>query len=208
MLIIAIPALAGRGCHFSGRGLRRVVQMPSRRSPVSPIDFDLKSGSVQVSASEQIVLAHEPDFVLGRLRVSPARRELVRDDGAREILEHRVMQVLVALAKAEGSIPTRDALTVQCWDARVVGEDAINRVISHLRKAGNGIGAGSFEIETITKIGYRLTGNSADGREGLALILPKQPARREERPKRLSRRSMMIGAAAAGVAAVMTASLL
>ena len=77
--------------------------MPSRRSPVSPIDFDLKSGSVQVSASEQIVLAHEPDFVLGRLRVSPARRELVRDDGAREILEHRVMQVLVALAKAEGS---------------------------------------------------------------------------------------------------------
>lgn len=182
--------------------------MPSRRSPVSPIDFDLKSGSVQVSASEQIVLAHEPDFVLGRLRVSPARRELVRDDGAREILEHRVMQVLVALAKAEGSILTRDELTVQCWEGRVVGEDAINRVISHLRKAGNGIGAGSFEIETITKIGYRLTGNSADGREGLALILPKQPARREERPKRLSRRSMMIGAAAAGAAAVTTASLL
>jgi DNA-binding winged helix-turn-helix (wHTH) protein/tetratricopeptide (TPR) repeat protein len=124
-----------------------------------------------VAEIERIILAHEPDFVLGRLRVSPARRELVRDDGAREVLEHRVIQVLVALAKAAGGILTRDELTLQCWEGRVVGEDAINRVISRLRKAAGGIGAGSFDIETITKIGYRLTGDGVTGDDGVALVV-------------------------------------
>ena len=133
-----------------------------------------------MAEAERIVLAHEPDFVLGRLRVSPARRELVRDDGARELLEHRVMQVLVALAKAGGSILTRDELTLRCWEGRVVGEDAINRVISHLRKAAHGIGAGSFEIETITKIGYRLTGDAIADR-GVALVVPNERAHHQHR---------------------------
>jgi len=112
-----------------------------------------------MTASAKIELAHEPDFVLGRLSVSPSRRELVRDDGEREVIEHRVMQVLVALSRAEGGILTRDELTMSCWDGRVVGEDSIHRVMSRLRKVANGIGAGSIEIETITKIGYRLTSN-------------------------------------------------
>ena len=47
--------------------------------------------------SDQIVLAKEPDFLLGALEVSPARRQAVVDDKA-EILQPRVMQVLVALA--------------------------------------------------------------------------------------------------------------
>ncbi|HXG81487.1 MAG TPA: winged helix-turn-helix domain-containing protein, partial [Sphingomicrobium sp.] len=105
----------------------------------------------------RVELAHEPDFVVGRLTVSPSRRELVRDDGEREVIEHRVMQVLIALVRARGGIVTRDELTMSCWNGRVVGEDAIHRVLSRLRKVANGIGAGSFEIETITKIGYRLT---------------------------------------------------
>jgi DNA-binding winged helix-turn-helix (wHTH) protein/tetratricopeptide (TPR) repeat protein len=113
-----------------------------------------------MSVADRVNLAHEPDFVLGRLTASPSRRELVRDDGEREVIEHRVMQVLIALSKAEGSIVTRDELTMSCWDGRVVGEDAIHRVLSRLRKVANGIGAGSIEIETITKIGYRLTSNA------------------------------------------------
>ena len=147
-----------------------------------------------MSEAEPVVLAHEPDFVLGRLRVSPQRRELVRDDGAREVLEHRVVQVLVALAKASGNILTRDELTFLCWNGRVVGEDAINRVISRLRKAAHGIGAGSFDVETITKVGYRLTGD-----DGIAALLP------QELPggaggSRVTRRSFAVGAAIAALA--------
>ncbi|MFL6760388.1 winged helix-turn-helix domain-containing protein [Sphingomonas sp.] len=150
-----------------------------------------------MSEAERIVLAHEPDFVLGRLRVSPVRRELVRDDGLRDLLEHRVMQVLVALAKAGGSILTRDELTLRCWEGRVVGEDAINRVISHLRKAALGIGAGSFEIETITKVGYRLTGDN-----GVGLVVAEEPPDAAMRPRWSTRRSFAVGALSAGIVAI------
>lgn len=110
----------------------------------------------------RIDLAHEAEFLLGRLTVFPSRRELLRDDGARDVLEHRVMQVLIALARAGGAVVTRDDLTRCCWEGRVVGEDAINRVISRLRKTAEGIGEGSFRIETITKIGYRLVGRETE----------------------------------------------
>lgn len=105
---------------------------------------------------ERIELAREPDFALGRLTVSPSRREIIGDDGKREVIEHRIMQVLIALVKANGAIVTRDELTLSCWDGRVVGEDALNRVTSRLRRVAKGIGAGSFQIETVTRIGYRL----------------------------------------------------
>ena len=110
----------------------------------------------RLAEAARVVLAHEPDFTLGRLKVSPAMRELVRDDGRREVLEHRVMEVLVALARCAGTILTRDELTERCWQGRVVGDDAITRVISLLRRTADGIGSGSFSIETITKVGYRL----------------------------------------------------
>ncbi|MDO6415979.1 winged helix-turn-helix domain-containing protein [Sphingomonas sp. BIUV-7] len=86
----------------------------------------------------------------------PALRQLAREDGTDEILEPRVMQVLVALAEAEGAIVSRDDLSHCCWEGRIVGDDAINRVISRLRRSAEGIGARSFRIETITKVGYRL----------------------------------------------------
>ena len=106
--------------------------------------------------TDRVDLAHAPGFTLGHLSVRPALHQVVRDDGAEEVLQHRVMQVLVALARADGGIVTRDELTMSCWDGRVVGEDAINRILSRLRSVATGIGADSFRIETITRVGYRL----------------------------------------------------
>ncbi|WP_201299164.1 winged helix-turn-helix domain-containing protein, partial [Novosphingobium sp. 9U] len=106
-------------------------------------------------AAAPIELAHEPPYTIGPLRICPSTRELVRGD-ATEVLEPRVMQVLVALYRAGGAILSRDDLTRSCWAGRAVGEDAINRVISRLRRAAEGIGGGVFRIETVTKVGYRL----------------------------------------------------
>lgn len=103
----------------------------------------------------RVVLAHEPPFTIGKVRVQPARRQ-VEAQGRRETVEPRVMQVLVALARADGSIVTRDELLERCWDARIVTDDAINRVLSRIRQIGSGIGGNSFKIETVTKVGYRL----------------------------------------------------
>jgi DNA-binding winged helix-turn-helix (wHTH) protein/tetratricopeptide (TPR) repeat protein len=142
----------------------------------------------------RIDLAHEAPFRLGTLEVRPALRQLVRDDGNEEVLEPRVMQVLVALARAQGGIVSRDDLTRSCWEGRVVGEDAINRVVSRLRRAAEGIGQGSFRIETITKVGYRLLREGETGTPAPAPDSPLAQARAEVHRLRLDRRAMLAGA--------------
>ena len=102
----------------------------------------------------RVVLAHEQPFRMGTLKVDPATRQ-VECGGKNETLEPRVMQVLVALYQA-GRIVTRDELIERCWAGRVVGDDAINRVISRLRHLATEFAGGSFSVETIARVGYRL----------------------------------------------------
>jgi DNA-binding winged helix-turn-helix (wHTH) protein/Tfp pilus assembly protein PilF len=102
-----------------------------------------------------IELARQRPFRLGRVEVRPATRELIGPLG-RAVIEPRVMQVLVALARAGGEILTRDDLTESCWAGRIVGEDALSRVISKLRRASEGVGRDGWRLETVTKVGYRI----------------------------------------------------
>lgn len=103
-------------------------------------------------------LAHQAAFRLGDMEVRPPTREVVSPHG-REVLQPRVMQVLVTLANAEGAVVSRDDLIERCWDGRVVGEDAITLVMMKLRKLATRTG-GAFAVETIPRVGYRL---AADG---------------------------------------------
>jgi DNA-binding winged helix-turn-helix (wHTH) protein/tetratricopeptide (TPR) repeat protein len=105
--------------------------------------------------SVRVDLAHERDFAIGPLNVRPSTREVERD-GERQVIEPRVMQVLVALHRADGAVVSKDDLAHSCWEGRVVGEDAINRVISRLRKLGEGLGKDVFQVETVTRVGYRM----------------------------------------------------
>jgi TolB-like protein/DNA-binding winged helix-turn-helix (wHTH) protein/tetratricopeptide (TPR) repeat protein len=114
------------------------------------------AGSPIQAPARRVVLAHESAIALGPLRVVPALRQIVHADGRDEIVEPKVMEVLVVLLRANGGILTRDELCAAAWDGRIVGDDAINRVLSRLRRLSEGIGAGTFTVETITKVGYRL----------------------------------------------------
>lgn len=100
-------------------------------------------------------LGKRASFFFGATEIRPASCEVL-GPGGREALEPRVMQVLVALASAEGETVTRDQLNLQCWGGRIVSDDSINRAISRIRQIARGAGAGTFEVETIPKIGYRL----------------------------------------------------
>ncbi len=100
-------------------------------------------------------LAREPDFQLGSLNVRPSLREVLAR-GRRHVLEPRVMQVLVALARMDGGVVSRDALIEACWGGRIVGEDAINRCIGRLRRLSETCN-GAFSIETVARVGYRLS---------------------------------------------------
>lgn len=101
-----------------------------------------------------IDLAHSTDFSLGSIQVRPSSRELI-GSGAPLMVEPKVMQVLVALADAGGRVVSRDELIEKCWSGRVVGEDAINRVIGKLRRVAEASG-GVFRVETVARSGHRL----------------------------------------------------
>jgi DNA-binding winged helix-turn-helix (wHTH) protein/tetratricopeptide (TPR) repeat protein len=106
-----------------------------------------------------IDLAQEADFDLGLLRIRPAKCE-VEWNGASQILQRRVMQVLVALAQARGSVVSQDDLVLRCWRGLSVSDDAIFRCISRLRKLAAGYPDAPYAIETIPGVGYRLTSSS------------------------------------------------
>ncbi|HVH48749.1 MAG TPA: winged helix-turn-helix domain-containing protein [Sphingomicrobium sp.] len=119
---------------------------------------------VPIGRAQAIVLAHEPPFHIGAAEIRPATREFV-NGGTPAVVEPRVMQLLVALHRAKGSVVSKDDLIGLCWDGRVVGEDAINRVVSRLRHDAVEKAGGAFRVETITKVGYRLVtdGPQRDG---------------------------------------------
>lgn len=109
-----------------------------------------------LSRDEPVRLSDERDFSLGDLEVHPSVSEVARADH-RQHIEPRVMQVLVALASAGGTVVSRDELIRRCWDGRVISEAAINRCISKLRAlADRGDGTRSFQVETIARVGYRI----------------------------------------------------
>jgi adenylate cyclase len=123
-------------------------------------------------AAQRVSLAHESAVRLGAVHVDPPSRRVTHDDGREEFLEPRVMQVLVALLRAEGRIVSRDELLTTCWPGVLVGEDALNRVMGRLRRLTGGVAAGAFRIETVTKVGYRLVSPALE----VAAAPPPPPA--------------------------------
>lgn len=139
-------------------------------------------------------LAHQAALSLGSLDIRPSTREVVWS-GGREMLQPRVMQVLVTLALARGEVVSRDDLIAQCWDGRIVSEDAINVVIGQVRKLAGRTQA--FQLETISRVGYRLVAETA-----LKAPAASAPATRALRLAR--REALLLGGgaiAAAGLAA-------
>jgi len=149
-----------------------------------------------------IELAHCPPFRAGAAEVRPATREVVLPD-RREVLEPRVMQVLVALVEAGGEILSRSDLNDLCWEGVAVSDHAMNRVISRLRALARETGA--FEIETINKVGYRLTVTDARGRPKPSPELAVAPPPRAEDAHRPMRRAVLAGGGLA-VAALLGAA--
>ena len=118
-----------------------------------------------LSFSRPVLLAHEDDFDIGQMTVRPSRLQVECGDRC-ERVEPRVMKVIVALSKAEGAVVTRDELIDSCWDGRIVGEDAIQRVLSRFRHLATDVAKSSFQLETVRGVGCRLVAPqfASDGR--------------------------------------------
>jgi len=136
-------------------------------------------------------LANRADFKAGPLLVSPSRR-LIQGPAGSIHVEPIVMKVFLLLLEARGNVVTRDELFGNAWGGVYVGDDSLNRAIARVRKVGTEVAPGLFGIETVPRTGYRMSGD---------IVAAVDQASAGEAAQRVSRRSMMIGGAAAGVAA-------
>lgn len=145
-------------------------------------------------------LALRPDLQVGPMLVSPSRR-LVEGPGGAAHLEPLVMQVFLLLFDAGGRVVTRNDLFDECWGGVMVGDASLNRTIARIRSAGARVAPGLFEVETIPRTGYRMTGDIFEPVANKA-----EGSRDREGPSpRTSRRAVLGGVVAA--AAVGTSGL-
>jgi DNA-binding winged helix-turn-helix (wHTH) protein/tetratricopeptide (TPR) repeat protein len=119
-------------------------------------------------------LAQRPDFAAGPFTVSPSRR-IVRGPAGEAHLEPLIMHVFLLLLDARGDVVTRTELFDQCWGGVMVGDASLNRIIARVRKIATSTGPGLFEVETIPRTGYRLTGAVLGGEAASNAGAPSPP---------------------------------
>jgi DNA-binding winged helix-turn-helix (wHTH) protein/tetratricopeptide (TPR) repeat protein len=164
-----------------------------------PSETSLANGARDLSKAEP--------FVLGPLSVDPPARRV--GTGLRsQMLEPRVMRVLVALGETPGRVLSRDDLIELCWDGQIVSDKAITRATLHLRHAIEDLSEGSVRLETIPRVGFRLVvaGQPDAGQTPVA----GSPVAKADTGPRLhwSRRAMGAGLVAAGGTALAVAAWL
>jgi DNA-binding winged helix-turn-helix (wHTH) protein/Flp pilus assembly protein TadD len=96
--------------------------------------------------------SREQPFVLGGLRVDPARGVIARADGREIHLEPRAMDLLMLFAAEPNTVLSKERIIASVWGGRAIGDDTLAGAVSKLRSA---LGDCS-RIETIPKRGYRL----------------------------------------------------
>lgn len=135
-------------------------------------------------------LALRTDMQLGPMLVSPSRR-LLEGPGGSFYLEPLIMQVFLLLLDAHGKVVSRTELFDRCWGGVIVGNDSLNRAIASLRRAAAQVAPGLFEIETIPRTGYRITGKI------LRHLRELEAGESSDQPRRISRRVLVAGGAGA-----------
>ena len=104
----------------------------------------------------------KPEVSFGRFRLDLGQRELTRD-GAPVPLGNRALEILCALATANGELVSKDQLMAQVWSGVIVEENNIQVHVSALRKALQDGKNGDTHLLTVPGRGYRLVGvNTAD----------------------------------------------
>jgi TolB-like protein len=119
-------------------------------------------------------LAREPRFMLGGIEVRPPSREVIAPGGP-HVLEPRVMQVLVALARRRAEVVSREDLIGACWGGRTVGGNAIDRCIGAIRKLSRS--HGGYTVTTVARVGYRLEETASGSDRHVAGVPPPLPNR-------------------------------
>lgn len=95
------------------------------------------------------------DFLIGSWTVRPQRDCIESSEGIVH-LAPKAMAVLVSLARAQGTVVTRQELFASVWPACEVTDDALTQRVVELRRAFGDSAREPAVIETIPKVGFRL----------------------------------------------------
>ena len=137
-------------------------------------------------------LADQADMSLGAATLRPSTCQLIQG-GEALIVEPQVMRVLIELGREPGKVLSREELVRRCWGGRSISEDAINRVISLIRRLATNTGA--FQLRTIRTVGYQLEIAGAAG------VAPSPGAQSSTPPAARRRGRLLAGVAAAVILA-------
>lgn len=149
--------------------------------------------TARLSPDHQIDLVRAGEFRLGSAEVQPGLLQ-IRHNGSAQLVEPRVMQMLVALHRANGGPVSRDDLIADCWGGLAVSDDAITQCVSKLRRALSGIAG--VEVASVPRVGYRLAAPAAE------MAVPSVVDSRPSSP----RWGWAIGAAFTAALAILSAS--
>lgn len=95
-------------------------------------------------------------FLAGKLRLSPARRQVTFDDRPFELTTCE-FDLLECLLRSRDTVATKDDLSLSVLGRRREPYDrSIDVHVSNLRKKLSAISARTVEIETVRAVGYRL----------------------------------------------------
>lgn len=106
-------------------------------------------------AEDPLDLTRLQDLSLGGVRIIPSART-VRGAAGKAVIEPRMMQVLVTLAREPGRLVTRESLLELCWRGAPVGDDSLNRAVAGLRRAFRETAGDEVRIDTVPGAGYIL----------------------------------------------------
>ncbi|QGN54141.1 winged helix-turn-helix domain-containing protein [Novosphingobium sp. Gsoil 351] len=165
------------------RNMRKSALSSARRRTAQVGDEKLAFDFSGVSTPAPVPLAHVPRFQLGRLIVEPALRQVRSSFGRTQTLEPLVLQLMIALRASLGSTLSRDDLIAACWNGRIVSDDAVNRVVSKLRRVLIELGEGAVRLETVPKVGYRIVADPVDPPLVRAEMETPEPRAQSPRPR-------------------------
>lgn len=95
------------------------------------------------------------DAQIGDWRVLP-EKSIIEKNNSEIKVKSLCMKILWCLIEHDGNIVSKDALITECWDGRIVSDDAVRQAIKELRDYLGCNGYESRYIETVRKQGYRL----------------------------------------------------
>lgn len=98
----------------------------------------------------------EAGFYVDHCLIKPKANEIVVE-GQKHRVRQKLIEVLAYMAANAGETVSRDEILQQIWSAKPSSDEVLTQVISELRKVLNVGSGGETVIETIPKVGYRLT---------------------------------------------------